>query len=63
MNGFEISEEFLKMPQKQQLKAIYQNTKHISHIKRVQKMQWWAISGLYTAIIAVFYLLWGHAAK
>jgi hypothetical protein len=52
--------QFKKLPIPQKLDVLYMNIRHIAGIKRLQKMQWYAIGGLGTAIAFLFTELWIH---
>lgn len=53
-------DEFKKLKTNQKLDIIYENVKHIAHLKKIQKMQWYSIGFLSSAIGGVFYMLWEH---
>jgi hypothetical protein len=53
-------EQFKKLPVGQKLDVLYINVRHIVGIKRLQKMQWYAIAGLGSAVAWLFAELWFH---
>jgi len=60
-NCLELTDEqFRKLPVGQKLDVLYMNVRYIAGIKRLQRMQWYALGGLGTAIAFLFTELWVH---
>jgi hypothetical protein len=52
--------QFKKLSVPQKLDVLYMNIRHIAGIRRLQKMQWWALGGLGSAVAFLFLELWTH---
>jgi len=60
-NCLELSDEqFRKLPSSQKLDVLYVNVRAIAGVKRLQKMQWYAIGAIWTVIGFIAIELFTH---